>query len=110
MEKEIIEFEKAFREYLNASIIRAEIQEPYEPLSSEDEIRWLKEYFTQALQEAEERGIAKGRKEQMEKALTIQYGKPVSTNRHYNTGFNDAVCNIFKSLRKALTPPLEDPN
>ena len=33
----IDKFEKDFREYLEASITHAELQTPYEPLSSEDE-------------------------------------------------------------------------
>lgn len=44
-------FEQEFREYLNASIIRAEVQEIYEPLSSEDEIKWLKEKVSLLLRE-----------------------------------------------------------
>lgn len=57
MEKEIEQFEKDFREYLNASIAYAEIQEPYQALSSEDEIKWLKEYITKTLTETREKAV-----------------------------------------------------
>lgn len=46
-EEMVEEFEEDFRDYLNASIAYAEIQEPYQALSSEDEIKWLKKRVTQ---------------------------------------------------------------
>lgn len=57
----VAEFEKNFRDYLHASIAYAEVQEPYQPLSSEDEIKWLKDYLTttlhQELKEAYQAGV-----------------------------------------------------
>ena len=46
MKEGVIEkFEKDFREYLEASIQFAEVQEPYRALSSEDEIEWIKNWL-----------------------------------------------------------------
>lgn len=45
MERLLKKFDNDFREYLEASIAFAEIQDPYRPLSSEDEIKWLKEWI-----------------------------------------------------------------
>ena len=48
--EEILEkFERDFRNYLHASISYAEVQEPYEGLSSEDEIAWIKEWWSKEL-------------------------------------------------------------
>ena len=50
IDKTISQFEQDFRDYLEASIAYAEVQEPYQALSSEDEITWLKNYITKTLQ------------------------------------------------------------
>lgn len=39
------QFDAEFREYVNASIRYAEIQEPYEALDFEDEMRWIKRWL-----------------------------------------------------------------
>lgn len=46
-------FERDFTEYVNAGIIYAELQEEYEPLSFEDELLWLKQYWAQVLKNYE---------------------------------------------------------
>ena len=45
-------FERDFREYLNASIAFASVQQPYQALSSEDEIIWLKKWIQKNLTSA----------------------------------------------------------
>ena len=56
-EEMVEEFEKDFRDYLDACIAYCEVQEPYQPMSAEDEIKWLKEYLTKALTQAHQAGI-----------------------------------------------------
>ena len=38
-------FDRDFREYVNASIAYAEVQEPYKALDFEDEMRWIKRWL-----------------------------------------------------------------
>lgn len=51
-QKELDALEKDFRAYLIASIQYAQVQEPYRPLSSEDEITWLKSFLLASLRRA----------------------------------------------------------
>lgn len=39
------EFDKDFRAYVNAGIAYAEVQETYQALDFEDEVKWLKSYI-----------------------------------------------------------------
>lgn len=41
----VSKFDKEFREYLNASIAFAEVQQPYRVLDIEDEIKWIKNWI-----------------------------------------------------------------
>jgi len=45
MEKLIKKFDTDFREYTNACIAFAEVQEEYEPLSFERDIEWIKNWM-----------------------------------------------------------------
>lgn len=45
MDEILKQFDKDFREYINASILYSEVQDVYRPLDFEDEVKWLKEYI-----------------------------------------------------------------
>ena len=45
IEDRIKQFEEDYIEYVNASIVHAEVQEVYKPIVFEDELEWIKEYI-----------------------------------------------------------------
>ena len=53
------EFDKKFREYVNAGITYAELQEVYKPLDFEDEVKWIQDFMEQALEEQSEEEMAR---------------------------------------------------
>ena len=69
LEEQVGKFDVDVRAYLEARIAFAEVQEPYQALSSEDEIKWLQEYITEAITVAENRGFLKGKLEERIKSI-----------------------------------------